>query len=1350
MSMTNPSVSFSLLGANQIETADGQIIKLDRLSDVERVGKAKLLNKNGMKVYRHLIDGDALLVNRQPSLHKASIMAHRARVLQHVKEQTLRLHYANCSSYNADFDGDEMNCHFVQNELARAEAYTICNTDNQYIVPTSGNPIRGLIQDHVSSAVKLTCKNSFLTKAEFQQLLYIAVHGLPGTEIVTSMEHIATPPPTVWKPTPLWTGKQVVSAILAHLCRHPLPPLQLDSKARTPSTAFSPEHNEHEVVIRNGELLFGVIDKNSIGNASLGLVHAVYELYGAELAGRLLNSFARVFTFHLQNAGHSCLIEDLVLQDKSDHERRSLLEKVDEVTHEGLIQFLESDGMGSHHHGHKQSSKKKSMQELRPDLARFLNGTRDRKDGKVKLDAAMQQLVNKSASDVIKACLPNGLRTSFLNNHFALMVMTGAKGSAVNQSQITCFLGQQALEGQRVPVMTSGKTLPSFPAFDGSARAGGFVRDRFLTGVKPQEYYFHCMAGREGLVDTAVKTSRSGYLQRCLVKHLEELNVCYDYTVRDSGNNVVQFLYGEDGIDTLNNALLGGKNNQFLFLARNHRALTYKFSLHAQFFQQGLEMDTATKHHDLVARAKQLVRDTDKVKSDRAAFLQLLAQKGNVVLARRRKDPELPWGRDNILMGWYPAEIVKARSDKDKADKRRAFPSVDLVYYGDNHVEKKVPVAVLIKPSVSSGGVPEDVQLDSLPVYMICPGLPDPAMSALRLGSAVGACSERVQQAFREYVLKNPDGIIEQEGSSALTKTSGGQVSADAMELLLWVKFMRSFAAPGESVGCVAAQSVGEPSTQMTLNTFHLAGHGGANVTLGIPRLREILMTASRAPKTPTMQLPCVPGTTRAAAQALARHLSRLTLGELLDHRGGIIVGEQIVRANAYSRWERKYRLRLQLLPLHALHAAFSVSCDEIVKIVETTFLAKLDYLLKLEQRRAGENTGGKNDPLKNFRGLAPGKTGDAEEGGRRGRGNDEDDGDAGARDGDEKASKNRRHTPAEGEDSEVSDDEDDDSVDSAEENVRGKKHTVAKADSYDEDSDEDETSDSDDESVGKKPKTKSRMVLDEMSVGSMDTKDEEEIDRLVSDLKEFDETAGLDDEDEEADAKKSKKKSSRKSVGSGGSNTQRLVEYSEKEHWIQVTLYLPVTSRRILLAQLAEKAAANTTIRSTKNISRAYVEKDDSRKSGEHFMVGTEGVNFPAIWALPETLVDHNHLQSNDVWQILCNYGVEAARASIVHEIQSVFAVYGIDVNSRHLSLIADFMTRNGGYNALNRIGMLQCASPLLQMSFETTCTFLTRAVQEGLVDNQQSPSSRIVLGSAPRAGTGCFEVLAPLGSKK
>ena len=130
-----------------------------------------------------------------------------------------------------------------------------------------------------------------------------------------------------------------------------------------------------------------------------------------------------------------------------------------------------------------------------------------------------------------------------------MMTLTGAKGSQVNHSAICSMLGQQELEGARVPIMASGKTLPCFIPYDPNPRAGGFIGDRFLTGLRPQELYFHCMAGREGLIDTAIKTSRSGYLQRILVKNLESLCVQYDYTVRENDGSIIQFLYGEDSLD---------------------------------------------------------------------------------------------------------------------------------------------------------------------------------------------------------------------------------------------------------------------------------------------------------------------------------------------------------------------------------------------------------------------------------------------------------------------------------------------------------------------------------------------------------------------------------------------------------------------------------------------------------------------------------------------------------------------------------------------------------------------------------------------------------------------------------
>ncbi|GME92146.1 unnamed protein product [[Candida] boidinii] len=121
----------------------------------------------------------------------------------------------------------------------------------------------------------------------------------------------------------------------------------------------------------------------------------------------------------------------------------------------------------------------------------------------------------------------------FPANAMQSMALSGAKGSNVNVSQIMCLLGQQALEGRRVPVMVSGKTLPCFKPFETDARAGGYIKGRFYSGIRPQEYYYHCMAGREGLIDTAVKTARSGYLQRCLTKQLEGIHIGYDNSVRN-------------------------------------------------------------------------------------------------------------------------------------------------------------------------------------------------------------------------------------------------------------------------------------------------------------------------------------------------------------------------------------------------------------------------------------------------------------------------------------------------------------------------------------------------------------------------------------------------------------------------------------------------------------------------------------------------------------------------------------------------------------------------------------------------------------------------------------------------
>ena len=155
-------------------------------------------------VYRHLQNGDAMLLNRQPTLHKPSIMAHKARVLK--GEKVMRLHYSNCKSYNADFDGDEMNAHFPQSELARAEAYNIVASSKNYLVPKDGTPLQGLIQDHVIAAVKMTLRGRFFTRGEYQQLVFGALVDFPG--------RIKLFPPAIQKPQQLWSGKQIISTVI--------------------------------------------------------------------------------------------------------------------------------------------------------------------------------------------------------------------------------------------------------------------------------------------------------------------------------------------------------------------------------------------------------------------------------------------------------------------------------------------------------------------------------------------------------------------------------------------------------------------------------------------------------------------------------------------------------------------------------------------------------------------------------------------------------------------------------------------------------------------------------------------------------------------------------------------------------------------------------------------------------------------------------------------------------------------------------------------------------------------------------------------------------------------------------
>jgi DNA-directed RNA polymerase I subunit RPA1 len=1283
------------------------------------------------------------------------------------------MHYANCNTYNADFDGDEMNCHFPQDELSRAEAETIACTDEQYLAPTNGKPLRGLIQDHVGSGVKLTGKDCFLTRADFQHVLFCTLSGLPGVEVVPPQGKIYMPAPAIWKPQALWTGKQMVSAVLRHLSAG-LPPLNLDFKAKTPAVAFGVDQEEHEVVVRGGELVRGVLDKAAFGASEGGLVHGVYEFYGPRYAGRLLTALGRLFTVYLQFAGHTCGVEDLVLTQAAEQRRRALIDRASRLG--GLAMDCYTSGRTFEpppppplpsateeegEEGEEEDEKLDAMGLMRVQARTAELLEEDMRTGTVTqaagIDNFMRTVLSPVSSDIIRACLPDGLTKPFPHNAFSLMVSTGAKGSTVNQSQISCGLGQQELEGRRVPLMPSGKSLPSFPPHDPSPRAGGFIVDRFLTGVRPQEYYFHCMAGREGLIDTAVKTSRSGYLQRCLVKGLEELRVHYDHTVRDADAGVVQFLYGEDGVDPLHSKYLDGQAPQMTALARNYAALLHQYRVDAGFLERtGMDLTTARGMHQEIlagrAEVKQQQEEKKKAQEEGALVASMPLAVGAVVLAKRLKRGRGEWVRGAWNNGWEPAEVVKVRGGKG---------TYDLKYGKDGVVVKRVPRQIninVVQPAEGAaataaaaaggggggtadadGGLPPPASSSAPHVELIrWPYLPEPVLGRpkTQLGLHLGAVSERFQDAIQEYLAKDPENLF--GGSPA----AGDNKSKAGLELLLWLKYMRSLTPPGEAVGSIAGQSIGEPSTQMTLNTFHLAGHGGANVTLGIPRLREIIMTASRNLKTPSMTVRLQPTVTRVEAQRLSARLRRLQLLELLHHaQGGVTVTERLGKpAGGEDAWQRYYTIQLKLHDEKMLEEAFGLSHEGIFEVIGVKFVKQLLALVTQELRKVASREEMVR-ALKQQRGAGYGS--EAAPPMQRGGGEEEDE--AGLED--VAAAGGRRRSSGGGKKG----------GGKAGGKAGGKRREVDVDNDGEEDEDEEEDEEDGDDAQGTLTFGR-KEEQGEYGADEEEEEDEEEEgqgDHMSEDEQQEDEDA-LEGGGGRASTgsasktpKKGKKRSSSSSRFDAAAAAAKIdhpffedLKFRRETGVAHITLKTRASHRRLLMVNLVETAADRCTVRTSKGITQAFVvEGKDNRRS-----IQTEGCNLPELWEMGEEALELGSITSNDIWAIHQTYGVEAARATIVNEIKGVFGAYGIAVDPRHLGLVADFMTYQGGFRALNRMGMSQVSSPFLQMSFETTATFLTEAALAAEYDNLETPSAKLVMGQPTGNGTGSFDLMVPV----
>lgn len=1212
-------------GATMIENENGSILKLfpGKENKTKRDGASKLLLKSidphgkcGKIVHRHLMNGDMLLLNRQPTLHRPSIMAHKARILK--GEKTLRMHYSNCKSYNADFDGDEMNAHFPQNELARSEAYNMVNVANHYLVPKDGTPLGGLIQDHVIAGVKLTVRGQFFGKVDYHQLVYQALAHKPG--------NIRLLPPTILKPRVMWSGKQIISTILINIIPEGKKLISLNASAKIGVKSWvrgkprkwligeefkdPKEMSESIVTIRNGELIEGVLDKQHYGATPYGLTHCLFELYGGQCSSGFLDSIGRLFTYYLQLNGFTIGVEDILVLDEPDLERKEIIKNARKIGDEAAKRALD-------------------LEEIPNDLTERLEKAffNDKQKFRPRLDQEYKKILDEYTNNINKVCLPTGLVSQFPDNNLQLMVTSGAKGSTVNTMQISCLLGQIELEGKRPPWMINGKSLPSFKPFETAPVAGGYIDGRFMTGINPQDFFFHCMAGREGLIDTAVKTSRSGYLQRCLIKHLEGITVCYDGTVRDHDGSVIQYAYGEDGIEVQKSTFF--KKDRMDFLYENIETIVDE------------------------------------------SIVQQLKSSTNLEEINNYKED---FNRDDI---WDQKRVPRpfTRFTGEKNIKEKYFTMMS-----DKHIGRNKAFSKLRKQWKKL----EDSEKDEYKLMH----KPDPVTSKFRPCSDFTAISENLEILMYDYMKDRSTRkkeILKVVEDDVVKNEIDESELMDKINDLIGVKYMQSLCQPGEPVGLLAAQSIGEPSTQMTLNTFHFAGRGEMNVTLGIPRLREILMTASKSIKTPSMDIPLKKskkgGNIEKRIKKLKKIFRRATIADVLEK---ITVDEKL---QLHPKRIFTYTIRFQFLPHSCYESEFKVTPKNILAYMEKEFLISLSK----EVRKLGKKYGDIIHETKEEKEVTKVE-------------------DESKADFVDAAGNIKGNVKGFGEEHESSDEEvelDDDDATKARSRSRHQENQDYEEpeDSEIEKSDDEDDSEDHESTIQKEPEE-------------------------VIDIIEF-------TEEEQADIQK------RQNLVMKTFGIVKNYKYDPvNEEWCEIVIGIPLTLSKIDFSTILKELCKNSVVYEIPKVKRAFAYE----KSPGVWAVKTDGINFIEVFNIMHQypkILDVNRIYSNDVYQISQTYGIEAAGRVIVKELKDVFSVYGITVDPRHLLLIADYMTHQGIYSPFNRTGMADSPSPFQQMSFESSIAFLKKALFASKKDDLQSATSRIMVGRYCASGTGCFDVI-------
>ena len=698
-------------GAKIYERKNGDCISL-RYVDRESINL-----ELGDIVHRHMLDGDAILFNRQPTLHRMSMMCHIVKVMY--KGDTFRMNVADTKPYNADFDGDEMNLHMPQDDESEIELKTLTAVKYQIISPANNKSIVGIFQDSLLS--------SYLFTRE-------AINFNPRTSM-NLMAHLKT---IDLKKINFDMQSQSSFSLLSLI----IPNISLKYKTKQYSETEDYSKSNNVLEINKGNIKRGHVEKSILGDTTRGLIHRIYNDYDVDGACDFINNLQDIVTEYMKIHGYSVGISDLIADKETN-------DKINETINKKKI-------------------------EVKSLIDETHLGIFDNKTGRSNVDefeTRINNILNKASFEAGKL----GRQNLDSTNRFVIIVNAGSKGSDLNISQMISCLGQQNVDGKRIPYGFEDRTLPHYTKYDDSPNARGFVENSFIGGLNPDELFFHAMGGRVGLIDTACKTSQTGYIQRRLIKGLEDLMVHYDMTVRNNKNKIIQYSYGDDNFDPVR-----VESQQVPFVNMTIEEIYGHYQMPNDYSKDSLYGTLYTKQ----------------------AYSKF-----------KRQKPEL-----DKKCKYYIDFILKARDDVIAKIFNRVYkPSVN------------VPVSFTHIINNIAGNQEENVIIDITPLEVF--ELIESNFEKLNL---LNYCKPNELFKVLYYYYLSPKELLMHK---RLTRKS-----VDILITIINNAYKKALVAPGEMVGMIAAQSIGEPTTQLTLNTFHFAGVASkSNVTRGVPRIEEIL-----------------------------------------------------------------------------------------------------------------------------------------------------------------------------------------------------------------------------------------------------------------------------------------------------------------------------------------------------------------------------------------------------------------------------------------------------------------------------------------------------------------------------